>query len=164
MDGQDFANVNQLLQQAVMHKNQAKVGKHHGRFRETTGKEKPSMNYMEKDSTIDDEDSEVCMAELVNVALGKPLSCAFLKPSPGKKDEMKFTFDMTKCDKLFDVLHQNKVIWLSEGHVVPPPGQAVNGKYCKWNGTFSHSTNDCNYFHRQVQSALNDGRLTLGDG
>jgi hypothetical protein len=25
-------------------------------------------------------------------------------------------------------------------------------------------TNECNYFHRLVQSALNDGRLTMGDG
>jgi hypothetical protein len=39
----------------------------------------------------------------------------------------------------------------------------VKGKYCKWHDTFSHNTNDYNYFHRQVQSALNDGRLTLGD-
>jgi hypothetical protein len=68
------------------------------------------------------------VAEWVNIAPGKPLSCAFLKPSPGKKDEMKFTFDVTKCDKLFDMLLQNNVIWLSEGHVVPPPGQAMKGK------------------------------------
>jgi hypothetical protein len=25
-------------------------------------------------------------------------------------------------------------------------------------------TNECNYFHRHVQSVLNDGRLTLWDG
>jgi hypothetical protein len=56
------------------------------------------------------------------------------------------------------------VIRLSEGHVVPPPGQLAKGKYCKWHGTFSNTTNECNYFRRQVQSALNDGRLTLGDG
>jgi hypothetical protein len=40
----------------------------------------------------------------------------------------------------------------------------AKGKYCKWHGTFSHTTNECNYFCRQVQSALNDGRLTLGEG
>jgi hypothetical protein len=77
---------------------------------------------------------------------------------------MKLTFDVTKCDKLFDMLLQNKVIWLSKGHIVPPPRQAVMGKYFKWHGTFSHNTNDCNYFCRLVQSALNDDRLTLGDG
>jgi hypothetical protein len=147
-----------------MHENRAKEGKHHGRFRETSSKEKPSVNYVEEDSSHDDEDSEVCMAEWANAVPGKPLSCAFLKPSLGKKDEMKFTFDVTKCDKLFDVLLHNKVIRLSEGHVVPPPGQAVKGKYCKSHGMFSHNTSDCNYFCQQVQSTLNDGRLTLGDG
>jgi hypothetical protein len=47
--------------------------------------------------------------------------------------------------------------------VVPPTGQAIKGKYCKWHGTFSHTTDECHYFHQQVQSALNDGQLTLGD-
>jgi hypothetical protein len=30
--------------------------------------------------------------------------------------------------------------------------------------SYSHTTNECNYFRQQVQSALNDGRLMLGDG
>jgi hypothetical protein len=70
---------------------------------------------------------------------------------------------VTKCDKLFIVLLQNNIIRLSELYVLPSPGQAAKGKYYKWHNTLSHNTNDCNYFHRQVQSALNDCRLTLGD-
>jgi hypothetical protein len=27
-----------------------------------------------------------------------------LKPSAGQKDEMKYTFEVSKCDKLFDVV------------------------------------------------------------
>jgi hypothetical protein len=54
------------------------------------------MNYVEENSDSDDEDADVCVAEWVNAALGKPLACAFLKPNPGKKYEMKFTFDVTK--------------------------------------------------------------------
>jgi hypothetical protein len=53
---------------------------------------------------------------------------------------------------------------LSEGHVIPPPGQLAKTKYCKWHGTYSHTTNECNYFRRQVQSVINDGRLRMGDG
>jgi hypothetical protein len=104
------------------------------------------------------------VAEWVDMLQDKPLACSFLKLNPGKKDEVKFTFDVSMCDKLFDVLLQNKVIHLSEGHVIPPPAQIANGKYCKWHGTFSHPTSECNYFCQQVQSALNDGRLTLGEG
>ena len=31
--------------------------------------------------------------------------------------------------------------------------------YCKFYNSHSHATNDCNIFHRQVQSAMNEGRL-----
>jgi hypothetical protein len=55
------------------------------------------------------------------------------------------------------------VIRLTEGHVVPSADQLAKRKYCKWHDSYSHTTNECNYFHRQVQSVLNDGRLTLGD-
>jgi hypothetical protein len=76
---------------------------------------------------------------------------------------LKFTFDVTKCDKLFDVLLQNKVIRLKGGHVIPTAEQLAQKKYCKWHDSFSHTTNECNYFHGQIQSALNDDRLILGD-
>jgi hypothetical protein len=81
----------------------------------------------------------------------------------GKKDDLKFTFDVTKCDKLFYVLLQNKVIKLKGGHVMPTAEQLAQKKYCKWHDSFSHTTNKCNYFRWQKQSALNDGRLTVGD-
>jgi hypothetical protein len=53
---------------------------------------------------------------------------------------MKFTFDVTKCDKLFIVLLQNNIIRLSELYVLPSPGQAAKGKYYKWHNTLSHNT------------------------
>jgi hypothetical protein len=40
----------------------------------------------------------------------------------------------------------------------------VKKTYCKWHDSYTHTTNECNYFQRQVQLAINDGRLTLGDG
>jgi hypothetical protein len=42
-----------------------------------------------------------------------------------KKDEMRFTFDVTKCDKFFDVLLQHNIIRLKEGHVIPLAKQLV---------------------------------------
>jgi hypothetical protein len=116
-----------------------------------------------EDNMGSDDDAEVCVAEWVDTPKGKPVACSFLKPGPGKKEEMCFTFDVTKCDKLFDVLLQNNIIRLKGGHVIPSADQLARKKYCKWHDSFSHTTNECNYFHRQIQSALNDGRLTLGD-
>jgi hypothetical protein len=68
----------------------------------------------------------------------------------------KFTFDVSKCDKLFHVLGQGGVIKLTKGHDIPTPENLTRKKYCKWHDSYSHMTNDCNYFYRQVQSALND--------
>jgi hypothetical protein len=40
MEGQDFADVNQVLQQAVVHENRARDHRSHGRFKESTFREK----------------------------------------------------------------------------------------------------------------------------
>jgi hypothetical protein len=55
-------------------------------------------------------DTEVCIAEWVDMPKGKPMTCPFLKLSAGKREEMKFTFDVSKCDKLSDALLQNNDI------------------------------------------------------
>jgi hypothetical protein len=129
----------------MVHENHANEVKTYGQFKETSSKDKPAVNCIGDESVSDDEDG-VCVAEWVNTAKDQPPAFLFLKPSPRRKDEMKYTFDVSMCDKLFDVLLQNKITHLSEGHVVPPASQLVKGKYCKWHGTFSHTTNECHYF------------------
>jgi hypothetical protein len=44
-------------------------------------------------------------------------------------------------------------------HVIPPVEQLKGRVYCKWHGSFLHNTNDCVVFRRQIQSAINEGRL-----
>jgi hypothetical protein len=153
MKGHDFFDMNQVLQRAMVHENHVKEVKTYGRFKETSSKDKLAVNGI-GDESVSDEDG-VCVVVWVNTAKDQPLACLFLKPSPRRKDEMKYMFDVSKCDKLFDVLLLNKIIHLSEGHAVTLAGQPVKGKYCKWHGMFSHTTNECHYFHQQVQSALN---------
>jgi hypothetical protein len=145
LEGQYFLDTNQVLQQAIVQENQAKEHRAYGRFKETDSKVKPAMNCVREDEESEKE-TEVCIAEWVDTAKGKPLECSFLKASPSNKEEMKFTFDVSKCDKLFDILLQNNLIKLSEGHVILPLGQLGQTKYCKWHGTYSHTTNECNYF------------------
>ena len=48
---------------------------------------------------------------------------------------------------------------MSPNHVIPPLEELKNHAYCKWHNSYSHATNDCNVFHWQVQSAINEGRL-----
>jgi hypothetical protein len=161
VEGQDFTNFNHLLQRALAQESRAKEHKVHNRFRKNNVKEKSGVNCVGED-LVSDDDVDECVAEWVDASRVKSLAFSFLKPSPERRDEMKCTFDVMKCDKLFDLLLQSSVIRLSENHIVPTLDQIAKGKYCKWHGTFSHNTNDCNYFHWQVQSAINDERLILG--
>jgi hypothetical protein len=69
---------------------------------------------------------------------------------------MKFTFDVAKCDKIFDELFKAGKIKMS--HTIPPIDQ-LKRRDCKFHNSFSHATNDCNTFRRQIQSAINEGRL-----
>jgi hypothetical protein len=76
---------------------------------------------------------------------------------------MRYTFDVSMCDRLFDLLLWGGVIRLTEGPVKPNADILAKKTYCKWHGFYTHTTNECNYFQRQVQSVINDDRLTLGD-
>jgi hypothetical protein len=46
-------------------------------------------------------------------------------------------------------------------HNIPPTDELKRCAYCKWHNSFSHATNDCNVFRRQVQSAINEGQLAF---
>ena len=74
---------------------------------------------------------------------------------------MKFTFNIAKCDRIFDALLQAKIIRIS--HTLPPFEELKRLAYCKYHNSFSHATNDCNVFRRQIQSAINDGRLNFSE-
>jgi hypothetical protein len=47
------------------------------------------------------------------------------------------------------------------GHTIPPLEELKSRAYCKFHNSYSHATNDCNVFRRQVQSTINEGRLTF---
>jgi hypothetical protein len=58
---------------------------------------------------------------------------------------MRYTFDVSKCDHLFDLLPQGGVIRLTEGHVIPNI-DILAKTYCKWHDSYPHTTNKCNNF------------------
>ena len=89
-----------------------------------------------------------------------PYSCSSLKSiQNNRREESRFTFDVSKCDRIFDELPRDGNIKLS--HAIPPLEKLKRRAYCKWHNSFSHATNDCNIFRRQIQSAINEGRLAL---
>jgi hypothetical protein len=94
----------------------------------------------------DKEGNEICVAESVEKLGDKPISFYFLKPNRGRREEMRYTFDMSKCDRLFDLLLQGGVIRLTKGHAIPSANILAKKTYCKWHDSYTHTTNECNYF------------------
>jgi hypothetical protein len=77
----------------------------------------------------------------------KSLACSSLQPVQKKRqEEVKFTFNVGKCDKIFDELLKNSNIKIN--HNVPSADELKRRACCKWHNSFSHATNDCNVFRR----------------
>jgi hypothetical protein len=161
LDGQEFSDTNQLLQRALPYENCAKSS----RFMDSTNKDKEKHHVNFVDEEADDEEGNgICVAEWVEKPGDKPIWCSSLKPNGGRREEMRYTFDVSKCDRLFDLLLWGGVIQLTEGHFIPNADILAKKTYCKWYDSYTHTTNECNYFWQQVESVINDERLTLGDG
>ena len=68
-------------------------------------------------------------------------------PNPwGKEVEESYNFDVTKANKLFDFLLKKGQIKLPANHIILPPNQLKNKKFCKYHNITSHTTNDCKIF------------------
>ena len=81
-------------------------------------------------------------------------------PNPwGRGIKESYDFDVTKSDKLFDFLLEKGQIKLSDNHVMLPPEQLKNKKFCKFHNATSHSTNECRIFRQHMQRAIRQGRL-----
>src|SRR5688572_21856038 len=76
-----------------------------------------------------------------------------------RQEEVKFTFYISKCDRIFDELLKHGHLKIT--HTMPPLEELKRKAYCKFHNNFSHATKDCNVFRRQVQSAINEGRLSF---
>ena len=80
-------------------------------------------------SDSDDEKKEV--AEFIRPSEAKPCSCSSLKPIPkNRQEQVRFTFDVSKCDHIFDELLRSGNIKLSRA--IPSLEELKRHAYCKW--------------------------------
>jgi hypothetical protein len=94
------------------------------------------------DSSFDDESKDMNATEYVWPAKAKPIACLSLQSvQKNRQEDVKFTFNVAKCDKIFDELLKSGNIKIT--HTVPPTNEL---KRCAWHNSFSHATNDCNVF------------------
>jgi hypothetical protein len=164
LEGHVFFDISQVLQRDLDCESQAKEFRSFNRSGDKPRNECP-VNMVEYASeSSDDEEANMCVGEWSWASKSKPFVSSCLKlASKSRQDEIRFTFDVTKCDRIFDYLLQKKQIKLSSNHVIPSSEQLKNHAYCKWQISYSHATNDCNVFRRQVQSAINKGRLKFAE-
>jgi hypothetical protein len=96
LDGQEFSDTNQLLQRALPYENRAMSS----RFWDNANldKEKHHVHFLEEEAD-NEEGNEICVAEWVENPGDSPISCSFLKPNGGRRDEMRYTFDVILAKK-----------------------------------------------------------------
>ena len=139
LEGQEFLDVSQVLQKALANESRAKEARDSQK-----SNEKPNrpVYVLGCDSNCsDDEGKDVYTAEFVWPSNDKPCVCGSLK-SIHKDRQERFTFDVSKCERIFDELYKNGYIKMS--HVIPPLEELKRQAYCKFHNIFSHATNDCN--------------------
>jgi hypothetical protein len=86
------------------------------------------MHLVGRDNS-DDESTDVYTVELVWSTQAKPSACSSLQPVKKNRQEVKFTFNVAKCDKIFDELVKNDNI--KTMHTIPPLDELKRRAYCK---------------------------------
>jgi len=74
-----------------------------------------------------------------------------------------YTFDVTKCDEIFDLLVADGQVVVPKGLKIPPLEQQKKRVFCKYHNFVGHKTSHYVIFRDLVQKALNEGRLKFGD-
>jgi hypothetical protein len=106
-----FSDVSQVLQRTLDCESRGKESMNFSRSSEKP-RNKRHVNMVEYSSeSPDDEEVDMCVAEWSwgGGSKSKPFICSTLKlASKSWQHEMRYTFDVTKCDKIFDYLLQEK--------------------------------------------------------
>ena len=83
-----------------------------------------------KSNCSDDENKDIYAAEFAWLFNDKPCTCGSLKPIKiNRQDNIKFTFDVSKFDRIFDEL--NRLGYIKLSHVIPPLEELKRHAYCK---------------------------------
>src|SRR4051812_34397704 len=116
------------------------------------------------------EEVEIDLAELKEAP---PYACKLLNPANGKNPiendkndrfpKKTYTFDITKCDEIFDLLVKDGQMILPPNSKIPPLEQRKKRGFCKYHGFLGHKTSQCFLFRDLIQNAIKDGRLKFAD-
>ena len=115
LDGQKFLDVSQVLQKALANKSRAKEA-----LQKSNGKSNRPIYVLGCESNCsDDEDNNVYAAEFAWPSNNKSCTRGSLKLiQKNRQDNIKFTFDVSKYDRIFDEL--NKLGYIKLSHAILP--------------------------------------------
>jgi len=85
------------------------------------------------------------------------------EPKNDKYPPKTYTFDLSKFDKIFDLLVTDDIILVPINVKLPPLEQRKKRGLCKFHGFLGHNLSRCTRFKDSVQKALDEGRLKFGD-
>ena len=108
------------------------------------------INYVEYSANDESEEEQETVASAEWIQNSKKLvTCPI-----GKKEPESYGFDITKADKIFDLLLSEGLIKLKTYNKIPSEDELKNMKYCKWHNATSHDTNEYKVFRQQIQMAF----------
>ena len=141
LEGYDFFTVTQVHQRALAVESRSKESQESHRHHRS------SVHALECNSNCsDDESNDVYAAEFAWPSQAKPFTCSALKPIQKNRQDEKFTFDVSKCERIFDELY--RIGYVKMSHTLPSLEELKRRAYCKFHNIFSHATNDCNVLRR----------------
>jgi hypothetical protein len=117
-----FFDISQVLQRAMDCESRAKESRSFPRVSDKP-RNKCHVNTDDySNESSNDEEANMCIAEWSWGSKSKPFVCSSLKmASKSRQDKICYTFNVAKCDRIFDYLLQEKQIKLPSGHVIPSP-------------------------------------------
>jgi hypothetical protein len=105
LDGQEFLDVSQIMKKAPTNESRAKEARN---LQKSNEKPNPHVYVLGCESNCShDEGKDVYAAKFAWSSNNKPCTCGSLKPiQKNRLNNIKFTFDVSKCDHIFDELNR----------------------------------------------------------
>jgi len=117
-------------------------------------------------------DVETKEVDIAQLKPGPPYTCKSLRPSDGNNPvkpsneryvQKTYTFDITKCDEIYDLLVVDGQVVVPKDLKTPPLEQRQKRGFCKYHIFLGHNTSRCSLFMDLVQKGLNEGKLKFGN-
>src|ERR1044072_5361366 len=134
---------------------------------------KEIISYVETEEVEDYPEFEEVEIDLAELKQASPYSCKLIGPTKWKEiveneksdkfPKKVYTFDITKCDEIFDLLVKYGQLIVPSNVKIPPLDQRKKRGFCKYHSFLGHKTSQCFLFRDLIQNAIKEGRLKFAD-